>query len=376
MKICIVVNSAWNIYNFRAGLIRSLQKSNHEIITVAPDDGYVKHLQKLGCRHRNIQIENKGNNPIKDFWLFLQLFCIYLVEKPHVVLHYTIKPNIYGTLAAAVLKIPSINNVTGLGTTFLHDNLTAKIAHWLYRFAFRFAQVVFFQNPDDRQVFVERRLVKPEITDLLPGSGIDTNKFRPSQSPKNKVFTFLLIARILYDKGILEYVEAIRILRRKNIQARFWLLGKIETSAGLGIPPSEVAAWEAEGLLEYLGTADNVIPIIRRADCVLLPSYREGTPRTLLEAASLGKPIIATNVPGCRETVQHGFNGFLCKVKDPADLADKMEQIMKADEVTRRKMGQNSRRLAVERFDQRIVIRKYQQALASIATTTGIEMIS
>lgn len=368
MKICIVINSSWNIYNFRSGLIQSLQKSNHEIVTVAPDDGYVPHLEKLGCRHHIVEMDNKGSNPFNDFWLFIQLLQIYFTEKPDVILHYTIKPNIYGTFAATLLGIPVINNVTGLGTVFLHNNLTSRIAHWLYRLAFRFPQTVFFQNQDDRELFIERKLVKPHITDVLPGSGVDVQKFIPGPTEKNEVFTFLLIARVLYDKGILEYVEAIRILRKKGIQARFRLLGKIETAAGLGIPPEEVAAWETEGLIEYLGTTDDVISVIRSADCVLLPSYREGTPRTLLEAASLGKPIIATDVPGCRETVQHGFNGFLCKVKDPADLAAQMEKMMQADEATLRQMGYNSRKLAVERFDQNIVIYKYRQALALVAS--------
>ncbi|WP_250630278.1 glycosyltransferase family 4 protein [Rhodoflexus caldus] len=370
MKICIVINSSWNIYNFRAGLIQSLKKGGHEIVTIAPDDGYVTHLEKLGCRHHIIEIDNKGSNPINDFWLFTQLVQIYAAERPDVILHYTIKPNIYGTFAATMLGIPTINNVTGLGTVFLHRNLTSRIAHKLYRWAFRFPQTVFFQNQEDRDLFVNMKLVRPEITDVLPGSGIDVDKFIPAQTKKNTIFTFLLIARVLYDKGILEYVEAIRLLRSKGIQAKFWLLGKIDTEAGLGIPPEEVAAWEAEGLIEYLGTTDDVISVIRRSDCVLLPSYREGTPRTLLEAASLGKPIIATDVPGCRDTVQHGFNGFLCKVKDPADLAAQMEKMMQADEATLVRMGSNSRKLAVERFDQNIVIYKYQQALASVIAET------
>lgn len=366
MKICIVINSSWNIYNFRAGLIQSLKKGEHEIVTIAPDDGYVAHLEKLGCRHHIIDIDNKGSNPLNDFWLFAQLVQIYLEEKPDVILHYTIKPNVYGTFAAALLGIPTINNVTGLGTVFLHRNLTSRIAHKLYRWAFKFPQTVFFQNYEDRDLFVNMKLVSPDITDVLPGSGIDVQKFIPAQTQKNTIFTFLLIARVLYDKGILEYVEAIRLLRQKGIQAKFWLLGKIDTDAGLGIPPEEVAVWESEGLIEYLGTTDDVISVIRCSDCVLLPSYREGAPRTLLEAASLGKPIIATDVPGCRDTVQHGFNGFLCKVKDPADLAAQMEKMMQADEATLRRMGSNSRKLAVERFDQNIVIHKYQQALASV----------
>jgi glycosyltransferase involved in cell wall biosynthesis len=313
-----------------------------------------------------VDVDSKGSNPFNDLALVWKLYTIYQREELDVVLHYTIKPNIYGSIAAKLAGIPSINNVTGLGTVFIRHNLTAKIAHHLYRWAFNFPETVFFQNEDDRKLFVDKKLVRPEITDVLPGSGVDLTRFAPSEFKKNDVFTFLVISRVLYDKGILEYIEAIRRLRAQGVRAKFQLLGKIETARGLGVPREQISEWVREGLIEYLGTVSDVIPVIERADCVILPSYREGTPRTLLEAASLGKPIIATDVPGCRDTVEHGFNGFLCKVKDPQDLADKMRQIMHLSDHRLRQMGSNSRQLAVERFDQNIVIGKYQRALYSL----------
>jgi glycosyltransferase involved in cell wall biosynthesis len=366
MKIGIVINTSWNVYNFRSGLIQSFLKSNHEVVAIAPEDGFAVKLQDLGCKFVAVDVDSKGSNPVKDATLIWKLYQIYRREKLDVVLHYTIKPNIYGSIAAKMLGIPCINNVTGLGTVFIRQNLTAKIAHHLYRWAFQFPETVFFQNEDDRKLFLEKGLVRPEITDVLPGSGVDLARFRPSEFKKNKTFTFLVISRVLYDKGILEYIDAIRLLRAQGIDAKFQLLGKIETERGLGVPRKQIDGWVAEGLIEYLGTVNDVIPVIQRADCVILPSYREGTPRTLLEAASLGKPIIATDVPGCRDTVEHGFNGFLCKVKDPQDLADKMKQIMHLGDTTLRQMGTNSRQLAVERFDQNIVINKYQRALYSL----------
>jgi len=366
MKIGIVINTSWNVYNFRSGLIQSFIKSNHEVVAIAPEDGYAEKLKDLGCKFVGVEVDSKGSNPFNDLGLIWKLYTIYRREKLDVVLHYTIKPNIYGSIAAKMLGIPSINNVTGLGTVFIRHNLTSKIAHHLYRWAFNFPETVFFQNEDDRKLFVERKLVRPEIADVLPGSGIDLSRFLPTEFKKNATFTFLVISRVLYDKGILEYIDAIRLLRAQGIRAKFQLLGKIETERGLGVPREQINAWVKEGLIEYLGTVSDVIPVIQLADCVILPSYREGTPRTLLEAASLGKPIIATDVPGCRDTVEHGFNGFLCKVKDPQDLADKMKQIMHVGDTTLRQMGTNSRQLAVERFDQNIVIGKYQRALYSL----------
>lgn len=367
MRIGIVINSSWNIYNFRKALIESFIRSHHEVVAISPDDGYADKIQQLGCEFVGVDMEARGTNPFKDLQLIMKLRQVYETQRLDVVLHYTIKPNIYGTFAAQLAKIPCINNVTGLGTTFIHNSLSSKIAHGLYKIAFKYPETIFFQNEDDRKLFVEKKLVDAQYTDLLPGSGIDTDRFKPNEFKKNKVFTFLMVARVLYDKGVLEYVEAARLLRKSGIKAKFQLLGKIDGHKKLGIPAEEVQAWESEGLIEYLGTTDDVVPVIEKADCVILPSYREGTPRTLLEAASMGKPIIATDVPGCRETVQHGFNGFLCRVKDAKDLAEKMKELMHTDEIKLKSMGHNSRRLAVEKFDQKIVIQKYKDVLYSIA---------
>jgi glycosyltransferase involved in cell wall biosynthesis len=199
---------------------------------------------------------------------------------------------------------------------------------------------------------------------LLPGSGIDTAKFTPLPNEnKNPKFTFLLIARLLYDKGIIEYIEAIKILKIRKIEANFQLLGKIETDKGLGVTQDQLQTWIDEGLFTYLGTTSDVRSYIGSADCVVLPSYREGTPRTLLEAMSMGKPLIATNVAGCRETIVEGVNGFLCEVKNPTDLADKMQAMFALPQENRQEMGRQSRQLAVSKFDQAIVVQKYLQAI-------------
>ena len=365
MRIAIVINTSWNIYNFRKGLIRHLLDNGHEVFAIAPPDEYSSKLTELGCSYLPVALDTKGTSPAHDFSYLLELQRLYRHIKPDVVLHYTIKPNIYGTLAAATLGIPAINNVSGLGTVFLRKNPASRLALWLYRLAFLFPKRVFFQNPHDQSLFIEKKLVSFAITDILPGSGIDLNHFKPVPFRRNPVFTFLLIARLIYDKGIVEYAQAARLLRTKGIQAKFQLLGFYDNSS-LGVTPQEVNAWAEEGIIEYLGKTDDVRPDIHRADCVVLPSYREGTPRTLLEAACLAKPLIATRVPGCTEIVKDNLNGFLCEVKNPADLADKMEKMLSLEDKELERLGRNSRLEVESRFDEKEVIRKYDEVLTTL----------
>ncbi|HEY8402005.1 MAG TPA: glycosyltransferase family 4 protein [Cytophagaceae bacterium] len=369
MKIAIVINTSWNIYNFRMELVKTLLREGHEVVAIAPFDEYSEKLEASGCRYFRIEMQNKGSNPLKDLLLIKDLYRLYKKLRPDVILHYTIKPNIYGTLAAQRLGIPVINNVSGLGTVFLHNNLVSKIAILLYKVAFRFPKKVFFQNKDDLHLFVSRGIVKKEITGLLPGSGVNLEKFTVVSQPQNTNFTFLMIARLLYDKGVVEFAEAVRLLRNKGVNARFVLLGSLDKQSSLGIPEKVLNEWINEGLVEYKGFSDNIIPYIQMADCVVLPSYREGTPRTLLEAAACGKPLIATNVPGCIEVVQDGVNGFLCKVKDAADLSVKMEMMMNLSAEDRMAMGRAGRKLMEAKFDAKIVISEYLRSINSLTGT-------
>jgi glycosyltransferase involved in cell wall biosynthesis len=365
MKIAIVLNTSWNIYNFRMNFIRALQAEGHEIHTIAPLDHYTPHLLKAGCHHHPVRMDSRGANPIKDFALIIELALIYRKLRPDIILHYTIKPNVYGTLAAAMLKIPVINNVCGLGTVFLKDNLTSFIAVLLYRISFRFARKVFFQNPEDKALFISRKLVSEKTSDLLQGSGIDLARFKPAAGSKNKKFTFLLISRLITDKGIFEYISAIKKLKEKGLDFDFQLLGPMDVKHKRGIKESVIQSWIKAGTLDYLGSTDDVRPFINSADCIVLPSYREGTPRTLLEAASSAKPIIATDVPGCHQVVEHGVNGFLCKLKDAEDLATKMQEMAGLDDDTRKIFGANGRQKMMAFYDEKFVIDKYVQSLRS-----------
>lgn len=368
MKIAVVLNTSWNIFNFRKSLVQSFLEKGHEIHTIAPVDAYTEKLTAMGCIHTPVKMDSRGANPLKDMLLILELFNIYRRIKPDVILHFTIKPNIYGTIAASMLRIPVINNVCGLGTIFLKPNLVSKVAIYMYRFAFRFPKKIFFQNDDDRQLFVSMNLVSEQLCDTLPGSGIDLDEFRPFEKNTGKEkFTFLLISRLIYDKGIREYVEAVSKLRKRGITAGFQVLGAIDENHKRGIPGKTIERWFKDGNIQYLGTSQNVKPIIREADCVVLPSYREGTPRTLLEAASMGLPLIATDVPGCRNVIEEGYNGYLCKPRDARDLAEKMEKMCRLNREELKRLGDNSRKKVRKQFDVRHVIEKYNASIEALS---------
>ncbi|WP_242921120.1 glycosyltransferase family 4 protein [Pontibacter liquoris] len=366
MRIAIVINTSWNIYNFRMRLLQALLADGHEVIAVAPPDAYSQKLVAAGCTFVPVQMA-RGTNPFPDLLLVWRLYRAYRQLRPDVVLHYTIKPNIYGAIAAHWAGIPAINNVSGLGSVFITRDHISAIALKLYRVAFRYPAKVFFQNHDDRRLFLRNRLVPASITEVLPGSGIDLQAFRPIGAfRRNQPFVFLMVARVLFDKGVVEFIEASKRLQAQHAGVKCQLLGKVDERSRSGIPKQQLEEWLATGGVEYLGATDEVAPVLAQADCVVLPSYREGTPRTLLEAAAMAKPLIATNVPGCREVVHHNVNGYLCRARDPADLAAKMGQMLQLSNEELERMGQASRQLATTKFDDQFVIQKYKAAIAQV----------
>lgn len=371
MKIIICLNTAWNLLNFRAGLIRALVAAGHEVVAVAPNDKYAASLNALGCRFVPLHMENGGTNPVQDALLTWRFVSLFARERPDVYLGYTVKPNVYGSLAADMMGIPVINNIAGLGAVFIKDGWLVRVVRWLYRMALKRSAKVFFQNDDDRQLFISGGLVHAEVTELLPGSGIDLNRFTPAATTAvhdvNTKFRFLLIARMLRDKGVGEYVEAARLLRQRWPQAEFCLLGFVDVQNPAAISRAEMDAWVAEGVVDYLGVSDDVRIQIAIADCVVLPSYREGTPRTLLEAAAMARPIITTDAVGCREVVDDGVNGYLCKARDSGDLAEKMERMLSLPPKQRMEMGQLGRAKMEAEFDEQIVISTYMAAIEAIS---------
>ena len=346
--------------------VKTLLAKGYEVHTVAPLDDFTHYLTEAGCHHHAVKMDSRGINPIKDVALIVELWSIYRKIKPDMILHYTIKPNVYGSLAASMLKIPTVNNVCGLGTVFLRKNFLSAVALILYRWTFRYPKKVFFQNPDDRDLFISRKLVSAKSADLLPGSGIDLERFTASPFKRNENFTFLLISRLITDKGIMEYVEAVKKLKSQGIKARFQILGAKDPKHQRGIALDLIDDWIDTNTVEYLGTTLDVRPFIKSADCVVLPSYREGTPHTLLEAASCAKPIIATDVPGCHHVVKNNYNGFLCRAKDSDDLASKMVAMAGMDDQTLQQFGENGRKKMETEFDETFVINKYLETLIEL----------
>ena len=374
MKILISVNTAWNLVNFRSGLIGALVAQGHEVIAAAPDDVYAPRLAAMGCRFVPLPMHNGGTHPGRDALLLWRYLRLLARERPDVYLGYTVKPNVYGSLAARWLRVPVINNIAGLGAVFIKDGWLVRLVRWLYRVALARSARVFFQNRDDRQLFVAGGLVRAEVTDLLPGSGIDLTKFgveplATTNSAAGK-FRFLLIARMLLDKGVGEYVEAARLLRQRYPQLECCLLGFVDVQNPAAVSRAQMEAWVTQGFVKYLGVSDDVRPEIAAADCIVLPSYREGTPRTLLEAAAMGRPIITTDAVGCRDVVDDGQNGYLCKVRDAADLAEKMERMLNLTLEQRQQMGDCGRLKMEREFDERIVIKKYLDAIRDLPAVT------
>ncbi|GLK69724.1 glycosyltransferase family 4 protein [Hansschlegelia plantiphila] len=363
-KILLSANAAWNLANFRGGLIRGLLSAGHELVAAAPWDEHARRLEVLGCRFVSLPMDNKGTSPAADARLFQRYRRLIKSQKPDIYLGFTIKPNVYGTLAARSLGVPVINNISGLGTAFIRDSWLTRAVQALYRIALTRSSIVFFQNSEDLELFARLRLVQRERVAILPGSGVDLAHHTPApMADRGGAARFLLIARLLRDKGVGEYVEAAAAVRRDFPNARFQILGFLDVDNRTAVTRAEMSAWVAAGLVDYLGATDDVRPFIAEADCVVLPSYREGTPRTLLEGAAAARPLIATNVPGCREPVRDGHNGFLCAVRDGSSLANAMRRFLEASYDARVEMGRRSRAIAEDRYDERFVIDAYLNAI-------------
>lgn len=364
-KALISINSAWNVANFRGGLIAAFHSTGLVVVAAAPEDEHVSRIEALGCGFAALPMDKTGTNPVRDAALFVRYLRLFRRERPAIYLGFTPKPNIYGSLAAHLLGIPVINNVAGLGTAFIRGGWLNRVVKLLYRVALSRSRTVFFQNTEDLDLFVKEGLVRVEVARLLPGSGVDTARFspQPDEPLSDRPFRFLLVARMLGDKGVREYVEAARLLRTRYDRLEFQLLGFVDSANPTAISAAEIKAWCDEGVVRYLGEALDVRPHLAAADCVVLPSYREGTPRSLLEAAAMGRPIITTDAIGCRNVVDDGVNGCLCQPRDAGDLAEKMECLLALSIDARAAMGVAGRAKAVRDFDERIVIERYLEAI-------------
>ncbi len=364
-KIVLTANTAWYLHNFRLGLIRALVAQGCEVWVWAPEDRAFAALAEAGAKPVHLPINGKGLNPLEDLKLMRDYKRRLRKLQPDAMLAFTIKPVIWGGLAASQVGVPYLSTITGLGTAFIRDGWLTRVAETLYRRSQRKADLVLFQNPDDRALFVERRMVDAQRTTTVPGSGIDLQRFQSLPLPSTQAgqAIFLLIGRMLRDKGVHEFVDAARMLRRDFPRARFQLLGAADAANRTAISAAQLAQWQAEGVVEYLGESDDVRAQIAQADCVVLPSYREGIPRVLLEGAAMGRPLLATDVPGCREIVREAVNGHLCAAQSASGLAAIMRRVLEMQPAERVALGLAARMLVERDYDQRIVIDRYCEAL-------------
>lgn len=332
---------------------------------MAPLDDYSKKLEsELGCEWYPLTMNNQGYSPVADLALFVQLWRYYRRIRPAVVLHFTIKNNIYGTWAARMLGIPAVNNVSGLGTAFIRSGMGAAIARRLYKASLPLSHHIFCQNPEDLQLLRDAKLVPPERVELIPGSGVDLEKFHPRlKKPHDGPVRFLYAGRMLADKGLHELIAAVRIINADKAECILWLAGFADVENVSSISMEQVRAWASEPGIEWLGASDAMEQVYAQVDCVVLPSYREGLPRSLLEAGAMGLPVVATDVPGCRQVVKDGWNGYLCEAQSSESLVGAMRKVLTMRESGRRDLGCNGRALVAESYGEQLVVRKTLLAL-------------
>lgn len=358
-------NTDWYLYNFRRTLALAAVAAGHEVLLISPPGEYGERLRALGLRWEPLAMDRRSLNPLREFGLLWRLVRLFRHERPVLVHGFTIKCVVYGALAARVAGVRArVNAVAGLGYVFTSHDLTARVLRPLVKAAMRLAlggkhARLILQNPDDVALFGRARLVDARSIRLIRGSGVDCARFAPrdTDAQPGQPLRVLLAARLLWDKGIAEYVEAARTLRGEGRKVVFLLAGMPDPGNPATVPEAEVRGWVGEGVVEWLGHVDDMAALLASVDIVVLPSYREGLPKSLIEAAACGLPLVTCDVPGCHEVVSDGVNGLLVPVRDAAALTVAIAKLLDAPEL-RRRMGEAARARALAEFDERIVIDK------------------
>ena len=356
--IALVANSTWNIHNFRLNLLDKFVKEGHDVIVIAPVDAYIEYLENYPkVKHIALRsLDRDSTNPIKDLILIAELTRKYKRLKPDLIIHFTNKPNIFGAIAARRAKIDSIAIVTGLGYAFIHNGFIKQVTTALYKFTSKYHKKFIFENIEDRELFENENIIKKGQGISVKGCGVNTTFFHPYPNGEVKegtIFTF--VGRLLYDKGVKEFVEAARLIKLRNPKTQFWLVGELDPDNPATVEKDELIEWVDSDIVYYHGFQRDVRPFISKSDCVVLPSYREAIPRTITEAMAMAKPVITTDTAGCREAVDVGVNGYLAKLRDAKDLAESMQKIMSLSHEERKSMGQAGRNIVMEQFDDRLI---------------------
>lgn len=353
MKILVMTNSIGGLYCFRKELIEQLTKQNQVIIS-APSGDRKAFFTELGCKCIDTSLNRHGMNPLTEIQLFNRYMIILETEKPDVCLTYTIKPNVYGGLACQIKKVPYIANITGLGTAVESDGILQKSALMLYKLGLRKAKKVFFQNTENRDFFLQNGIIKNKY-DLLPGSGVNLDEYTVSEYPNGDTIDFVFVSRIMKEKGIDQYLDAAKYIRKKYPQTRFHVYGACEEDYS-----SILRELHDNGTIIYHGVEKNMKKVYQQMSCTVHPSYYpEGMSNVLLESCASGRPIITTDRAGCREIVDDGINGFMVKQNNSLDLIDKIEVFLCLDLEKRKMMGINGREKVEKEFSRKIVVDRY-----------------
>lgn len=357
--VLICSNYMWTVFNFRLPLIKTLKEHGYSVFVLSQFDGYEEEISAHVDGIMPLFISRKGLNPIFDLFTLLNILVCLFKIRPTVFLPFTIKPVIYGAFSCRLMGVTCIPTITGLGTAFLENRWLKKFVIILYRLSFRKVKNVFFQNEDDKNLFMRAGIVRTESAFVVGGSGIDLNHFLPSPLSSSRDKVFLFVGRVISDKGVREFVNAARIIRSEIANTKFRILGPLEVENRSAIPKKEMDAWIKSEIIEYLGEFEDVRPAMRNADCIILPSYREGLSRVLLEAGAIGRPVITSNVPGCRNIVSHGTNGYLCLPKNSRDLALQIKTFMALDDEERKNMGLQAREIVCRDYSSTVVCGHY-----------------
>jgi galacturonosyltransferase len=353
MKILILINDDILLYRLKYDLVKQLQSLGHEIILSLPNGSHVSKFLKIGCRFIETHIDRRGLNLITDLGLYRKYKNIIKTEKPDYVITYTIKPNIYGGFVSRIKKVPYAVNITGLGTAFQKDNWLKRFVVFLYKVALKKVAVVFFENVENKEVFVKERIIPEEKSCILNGAGVNLTDFPFSPLIEKENTSFLFISRIMHEKGVEELFEAIKRIKKEYPTTEFNFIGGFEENYA-----DTVKEMQSNGYLKYYGKVDNVQDYIVAADCTILPSYHEGMSNALLESAAMGRALITSDIHGCKEAVIENGNGFLCKAKDIESLYIAIKKFIELPFEEKRKMGEMSRKHMEETFDKSKVVEK------------------
>lgn len=360
-RVLILANLDVGLYKFRKALIKELLDQGNEVFISLPKGLLVQNLQEMGCRFLETEVDRRGMNPVTDLQLMIKYFNLFKKVRPDLVITYTIKPNIYGGIAARILRIPYAVNITGLGTAFQEDNLMKKLVVFLYRRGCGRAKTVFFENQGNQEVFLENNIIKKKQACLLPGAGIDLQEYKFADYPESiKKVRFLFIGRIMREKGIEELFKAAKNLKKIYPEVSFDIVGPMEDDY-----KNRIQSLVKNGIIHYYGYQEDVKPMIRESHCFVLPSYHEGMANTLLEAGAMGRPLITSRIHGCMEAVEEGKNGWLVNVKDSRELEWQMKKFVELPWEEKKKMGQASRKIMEEKFKKEIVVEKTMEGLGN-----------